>query len=211
MSDLSDLKITKDVHKMSDEDMSEYATTLALSFSDYSLFTHFFRKYNFNDAVLFFKIALKADSKNLFGLSTKNHEAVSIFMKNGIKDASIWQFIKAGGLKYFFKFGIKSTLKMINFSSYALSIKKKYIRSTDLYLYLLATKPESRHHGLGSIVLEPVLNYCDRENKKCYLETLDEENTLIYEHFGFELVEVSDLPKSNLKLYCLLKKPRNNI
>ena len=209
MSDVSNLKVTKDVHKMSSLNMDEYATTLALSFSDYSLFRHFFKKYNFKDAITFFKIALKADSKNLFGLATKNNEAVSIFTKNGIKDASIFQFVKAGGLKYFFKFGIKSTLKMINFSSYALSIKKKYISENDMYLYLLATRPESRHHGFTNNVLTPVLDYCDKENKKCYLETLDEENTNIYKHFGFDVVEISDLPNSNLKIYCMLRNPNN--
>lgn len=206
MCNLSELKVTRNIHKMNKENLDEYATTLALSFSDYSLFTNFFKKYNFEDAKLFFRIALKADSKNLFGLATKYNEAVSIFTKNGIKDASIFQFVLAGGLKYFFKFGISSTMKMINFSSYALKVKKKYITENDLYLYLLATKPENRHQGYTNDVLMPVFDYCKREHKKCYLETLDKENTLIYKHYGFELVDISDLPNSNLKLYCMLKE-----
>lgn len=93
---------------------------------------------------------------------------------------------------------------MISFSSFALSIKWKYISETDLYLYLLATRRENRHQGLTKNVLEPVLSYCKREGKKCYLETLDEENTAFYAHFGFKLVEKAKLPHSDLTLYCML-------
>lgn len=204
MENLSDLIVTKDVHKMERTNRKEYAKTLALSFGDYSLFRHFFKRYTFENASLFFDIALKADAKNLFGLATKNNEAVSIFAKNGLKDASILQFVKAGGLRYFFKFGIKRTLRMISFSSFALSIKRKYIEESDLYLYLLATRPKKRHQGLTNHVLEPVLSYCRREGKKCYLETLDDENTAIYARYGFRLVEKAKPPHSDLTLYCML-------
>ena len=204
MENLSDLIVTKDVHKMSKENRKEYAKTLALSFGDYSLFRHFFKRYTCENATLFFDIALKADANNLFGLATKNNEAVSIFTKNGLKDASILQFVRAGGLRYFFKFGVKRTLRMISFSSFALSIKRKYITGKDLYLYLLATRPENRRQGLTKSVLQPVLSYCKKEGKKCYLETLDDENTALYARFGFKLVEKQKLPHSDLTLYCML-------
>lgn len=204
MENLNDLVVTRDVHKMGQENRKEYAKTLALSFGDYSLFRHFFKRYTFENATLFFDIALKADATNLFGLATKSNEAVSIFTKNGLKDASILQFVKTGGLRYFFKFGIRRTLRMISFSSFALSIKRKYINESDLYLYLLATRPENRHQGLTKNVLQPVLSYCERERKKCYLETLDEENTAIYARYGFRLVEKAKLPHSDLTLYCML-------
>lgn len=195
-----------DVKKLDKDLINKYANTFSVGFEGYSLFEHFFKDYKIKDVVTFFKVALKAD-KNLMGLNTLDYSAVSVYSKKGNKDASILDFIKAGGLFYFFKFGFKATMKMINFSNFAGSIKRKYIKENDIYLYLIAAIPEARHHGLGKKLITPMLELCDKENRNCYLETLDLENTLIYERFGFKLMEVNDLPKSDLKLYCMLRKP----
>ena len=195
------------ITKLDKKTIENYANTFSVGFEGYSLFEHFFKKYNKKDVVTFFRVALKTD-KNLVGLSTDNYDGVGVYSKKGAKDASILSFIKAGGLFYFIKFGFKATMKMIRFSSYAGSVKRKYIDENDIYLYLIATKPQCRHQGLGKKIISPMLDFCDLNNKKCYLETLDLENTYIYQRFGFELVEASDLPKSNLKLYCMLRYPQ---
>lgn len=51
-----------------------------------------------------------------------------------------------------------------------------------------------------------MLAYFDRTGQDCYLETLDEKNVSLYEHFGFKLMESVKLPDSQLTLYAMLKK-----
>jgi hypothetical protein len=45
----------------------------------------------------------------------------------------------------------------------------------------------------------------DEECIPCYLETIDEENISLYEHFGFKVVEKSAVPKTNLTNWAMLR------
>ena len=59
--------------------------------------------------------------------------------------------------------------------------------------------------------------YCEQlffrhENKKdCYLETLTFENVKIYERYGFDLVQTEKVPNTDLTLYAMYRKHKENI
>jgi ribosomal protein S18 acetylase RimI-like enzyme len=55
------------------------------------------------------------------------------------------------------------------------------------YLFLLATRPESQGRGLGSSLLAPVLERCDRDRVPAYLEATSERNKQLYIRHGFEV------------------------
>lgn len=56
------------------------------------------------------------------------------------------------------------------------------------YLFLLATRPEWQSRGIGSNLLRPVLEACDREAMPAYLEASSEDNRRLYLRHGFEQV-----------------------
>jgi hypothetical protein len=48
----------------------------------------------------------------------------------------------------------------------------------------------------------------DEAGLPCYLETLEERNVRIYEHFGFTVAEESAIPETNLTNWAMLRKVR---
>lgn len=62
------------------------------------------------------------------------------------------------------------------------------------YLFLLATRPEWQSRGIGSNLLRPVLDACDRAAVPAYLEATSESNRRLYLRHGFETVGEIRLP-----------------
>lgn len=57
------------------------------------------------------------------------------------------------------------------------------------YLAILGTRPQDQGKGLGSSVLQPVLDRCNAEGIGAYLESSKEENIPFYRRHGFDVVE----------------------
>jgi ribosomal protein S18 acetylase RimI-like enzyme len=57
------------------------------------------------------------------------------------------------------------------------------------YLAVLGTEPTAQGRGLGSAVLAPVLESCDRDGVAAYLESSKERNIAFYARHGFRVLE----------------------
>ncbi len=55
------------------------------------------------------------------------------------------------------------------------------------YLGVLGTDPPRQGHGIGSALMQPVLERCDREGLPAYLESSKESNIAFYGRHGFEV------------------------
>jgi GNAT superfamily N-acetyltransferase len=64
-----------------------------------------------------------------------------------------------------------------------------------LYLAVLGVDPDRQGQGVGSQLIRPGLDLCDRERLPAYLETGKEANLAFYGRHGFEVVDRLDLPK----------------
>jgi GNAT superfamily N-acetyltransferase len=56
------------------------------------------------------------------------------------------------------------------------------------YLVVLSVRPDSQRRGLGSRLVEPILERADRQGLPCRLETSDPAN-VFYQRFGFEVTD----------------------
>ena len=75
-----------------------------------------------------------------------------------------------------------------------------------LMIKLLRKKmPEFRGKGLGSSIMQPMLENLDNNHQDCYLETLLPINVDIYKKYGFELKEEVNVPNTDLTLYAMLR------
>lgn len=106
------------------------------------------------------------------------------------------------------KMGIKGIKKMSDFENFANKIKRKYAKKNCWYLYTFVTMPGHRGKGLGSKLMKPMLEYLDKNNQDCYLETLKEVNVGIYEKYGFELMKTVEFPNTDLTLYAMLRSAK---
>jgi ribosomal protein S18 acetylase RimI-like enzyme len=63
------------------------------------------------------------------------------------------------------------------------------------YLATVGTDPAAQGRGLGTAVLAPVLEECDRDGVGAYLESSKERNVDYYARFGFRVTEEVRLPR----------------
>jgi GNAT superfamily N-acetyltransferase len=208
----SNIEEIKKEHTLSKQDIELFANNLAVSFQGYPLFEYFaYNNYDISKMKKFWKVSLKTMSEKTFFLSdSEEANSLAIFSPYEKGSASLWKYIKAGGLGMVSKMGIKAVKRMAAFEKYAMDIKNKHSKEGCWYLYVFVTMPESRGKGLGSKIMRPMLKYLDEHNQDCYLETLLPINVDIYKKYGFELKEQVKVPNTDLTLYAMLRTANPN-
>jgi ribosomal protein S18 acetylase RimI-like enzyme len=76
------------------------------------------------------------------------------------------------------------------------------------YLSALGVDPDRQGEGIGSALVRPVLDRCDRDRFPAYLETAAARNVLLYERLGFDVLEELDLPGTDIHGWLMLRVPR---
>lgn len=83
------------------------------------------------------------------------------------------------------------------------ALKKKHIHEPHYYLESLAVAPGARGQGLASKLVRPFLAQAEAQSFRVYLDTFNEANVRIYEHYGFVCREQRDVPELGLQLWLL--------
>jgi len=68
-----------------------------------------------------------------------------------------------------------------------------------LILLALGTLPQYQRQGNGSALMQPVLSRCDAFSLPAHLETIFASNVRFYEHHGFQVRQIIQLPHSGPK------------
>jgi GNAT superfamily N-acetyltransferase len=63
----------------------------------------------------------------------------------------------------------------------------RHVREPHYYVRDVGVHPDMQGNGLGSALLCPTLDRCDREGLPAYLEASSERNAALYERLGFQL------------------------
>lgn len=89
-----------------------------------------------------------------------------------------------------------------------LGLERKHPHRPDhWYLAVLGTEPELQGRGLGSAVLAPVLDQCDRDGLGAYLESSKERNVDFYARHGFRVTGELRLPRGP-RMWPMWRDPR---
>ncbi|HEX2084314.1 MAG TPA: GNAT family N-acetyltransferase [Solirubrobacteraceae bacterium] len=75
------------------------------------------------------------------------------------------------------------------------------------YLSALGVAPEAQGRGLGSALLAPMLERCDREGVPAYLESSKERNIAFYGRHGFRVTRQMRFPRGP-RLWLMWRDPR---
>jgi GNAT superfamily N-acetyltransferase len=77
------------------------------------------------------------------------------------------------------------------------------------YLWMIGVVPGRQGEGLGTALIESVLDRCDREGLPAYLEASSARSRKLYERLGFELAgPVLDLPEGGPTMWPMWREPR---
>jgi GNAT superfamily N-acetyltransferase len=86
-------------------------------------------------------------------------------------------------------------------------VESRHPKTPHYYLGGLGTDPAWQKRGLGSAVLAPVLEICDRDGVPAYLESSKESNIAFYERQRFELIDEVSVPGSSVRLWLMWRDP----
>ena len=81
-----------------------------------------------------------------------------------------------------------------------------HVQRPHFYLSALGVEPQRQGEGVGSALLQPVLDRCDQRRIPAYLETATARNVLLYERLGFDVVEELTLPRSDVHGWLMVRQ-----
>lgn len=110
--------------------------------------------------------------------------------------ATLWNFWR--------RFGIGSILRLSRLIS---MLEQHHPCEQHYYLFAIGVRPESRGRGIGSALLEHVLQQCDRRKVRVYLENSNSLNLTFYQRYGFELQSRIDMPRNGPSLWLMYRDP----
>lgn len=196
-----------EIYRMKKGDLKKCALVAAKAFLDdesskFLLSSKLTQESLFEFYSIIYKVAYKkmymfADSEDINGF------IIFSSLKNA--EISLWEFIKAGGLKIIFSVGLDFILRSLEYEKNCINIRRNFVSSNDWYIFQFGVAPEKQGTGLGSKIIKPVLNWFDSKNIVCCLETQKNVNVDIYNHFGFNLKRVDTLPRKQIKQFAMLR------
>jgi ribosomal protein S18 acetylase RimI-like enzyme len=65
-------------------------------------------------------------------------------------------------------------------------MEHRHIREPHYYIPYIGVAPEAQGRGLGTRLMQPMLERCDREGVPGYLEATSERSAALYERLGFQ-------------------------
>lgn len=120
---------------------------------------------------------------------------------------SDWQFIRAGAL------GLKRDIDRDAFDMsdmlgrFSKQTQKKAVPTPHWYVYQIGVMKQYRGQGMASRLLNPILAQLDSRSIPSYLETHNENNVALYEHYGYRLVSTGSLPVIGKPYWGMLRSP----
>jgi ribosomal protein S18 acetylase RimI-like enzyme len=87
-------------------------------------------------------------------------------------------------------------------------VEKAHPHEPHYYLSVLGVDPAAQGQGLGSRLMAPMLERCDREGVPAYLESSKPSNVPFYERHGFRVTRELPFPFGGPMLWLMWRDPR---
>jgi ribosomal protein S18 acetylase RimI-like enzyme len=87
------------------------------------------------------------------------------------------------------------------------AIERAHPETPHYYLAVLGTDPDAQGRGIGSALMQPTLESCDRDDVPAYLESSKERNVDFYARHGFSVLDELRLPEGP-PVWPMWREPR---
>ncbi|MFL5782380.1 MAG: GNAT family N-acetyltransferase [Thermoleophilaceae bacterium] len=179
------------VRPATSRDRSRLATVLARAFDDDPVMGWFFQEQRRRDA----------RNRRFFGMRLRQlMPQGETYTVEGELGAAIWAAPERWRLSRFEE--IRMTIAMLPAVWPRLreiiegleAIDRAHPKAPHYYLAVLGTDPDAQGRGIGSALLQPTLETCDRDEVPAYLESSKERNIDFYARHGFLVTAEIELP-----------------
>jgi ribosomal protein S18 acetylase RimI-like enzyme len=131
---------------------------------------------------------------------------VAVWMPSAAYPVSLWRLLRATPLPLFVQFGRSGGYRMLRLGRHIDGVRARLAPFEHMYLQSLGVDPAVQGRGHAGRLLRHMLARLDAAGTPCYLDTLDEQNVGLYEHFGFAVVEASTVPGTQLPMWAMLRR-----
>lgn len=155
----------------------------------------------------FCDLSLRNCIKYKYAYRSKNFEGVAIWIPPGKAEMTIWQtlsmlftLLKRCGWHRF-----KRCLSLFT------ALEKHHqaeMTEPHWLLSFVGVAPAYQGQGIGSLLLQPVLEQSDREGFPCYLSTFTEQAVCFYQKHGFEILWQGEIFEGSPCVWTMRRKPR---
>jgi len=84
---------------------------------------------------------------------------------------------------------------------------KRHVPEQNYYLSVLGVDPARQGQGIGSALMQPILERCDLERVPASLATNLERNVGLYERHGFRVVDELPIPGTTIPTWIMRRDP----
>ena len=140
-----------------------------------------------------------APSQNLEGI------AVWIPSEKGV-GISPWRMIRAGALSLPFRYSRDFLSRQGPVTGFIDAAHKRHAPFQHWFLQAIGVDPGYQGKGYAGRLLKPMLARIDSENMPCYLDTEEERNVSIYQHYNFKVLEEAGIPGTDIMLRAMLRE-----
>jgi len=135
-----------------------------------------------------------------------NLEGIAVWIPSTNYPVTFWKQLRSVPLSVIFGFGRHGGSKMRHIGEYMDTVHKRLTPFKHWFMQTIGIAPQFQGKGYANKLLRPMLSRIDDDGLPCYLETVDEQNVSFYEHFGFKIVDKSNVPETTLINWAMLRE-----
>ncbi|MHA2042389.1 MAG: GNAT family N-acetyltransferase [Candidatus Thorarchaeota archaeon] len=139
--------------------------------------------------------------------TSPNLEGIAAWFPPGMSDLTYFRLIRSGGLGLIRLLGLGTISRMNRLASHAAKSRKQHLSEPHWHLFPIAVDPQHQGKGYASALMKPMLDRIQSEGLPCFLETQNEKNVSIYQHFGFEVIYEEEFPEAEIPNWGMVRSP----
>jgi ribosomal protein S18 acetylase RimI-like enzyme len=185
------------------------AEVLARAFHNYPMMQYYFpdesRRRRINRYATMISLYFAVRYGEAYATSTAL-EGIAVWLPFGQNPMHYLSVLRTVPLNILAAFLFTGGYKMRAAGDYISSVHKQACPSHHLYLSDLGVDPVHQGKGFGGKLLRPLLEKAEREHLPIYLETHDERDVALYQHFGFKILSEGLLPHTTVRHWSMLRE-----
>ncbi len=138
--------------------------------------------------------------------ATPGLEGVACWLPPGRTTLSWVGIARSGMLAARFKLGRAATRRFLANEQVIDKVHNQAIPRSHWYLWAIGVDPSCQGQGIGSQLLEAVLDSDRSSEIPCYLETHNPKNLAFYAKHGFKVATEAALQEKGLKMWAMIRE-----